>query len=381
MAVDDCYEDLTTRDTPMDRIVVGDVGFGKTEVAMRAIFRVFAGGGQVFVLAPTTVLAKQHAATIAARFRPFGAGVELMTRNVKESERKEVMARWKRGETQVIVGTHSLLNLEPEMYGRLKMLVIDEEQRFGVKHKDQISALKASVDVLTLSATPIPRTLHMAIAGFRDASLVTTPPPQRRPINTVLATYDATVVREAVQAELERDGQVFYVVPKIGMMEEANKRLKSLFPNLRVMQAHGQMKGEQLDSAMDEFASGHADVLLCTTIVESGLDIPNVNTIIIEEVQQFGLASLPAPRPSRARRAAGVRVHVPRGDGRLARRGAGAPAGAGGVLRFGRGVQAGGAGHGDTRRGYHLRGQAVWRGGLHRRGSVPRAAVQPAGED
>ena len=292
MAVDDCYEDLTTRDTPMDRIVVGDVGFGKTEVAMRAIFRVFAGGGQVFVLAPTTVLAKQHAATIAARFRPFGAGVELMTRNVKESERKEVMARWKRGETQVIVGTHSLLNLEPEMYGRLKMLVIDEEQRFGVKHKDQISALKASVDVLTLSATPIPRTLHMAIAGFRDASLVTTPPPQRRPINTVLATYDATVVREAVQAELERDGQVFYVVPKIGMMEEANKRLKSLFPNLRVMQAHGQMKGEQLDSAMDEFASGHADVLLCTTIVESGLDIPNVNTIIIEEVQQFGLASL-----------------------------------------------------------------------------------------
>ena len=292
MAVDDCYEDLTTRDTPMDRIVVGDVGFGKTEVAMRAIFRVFAGGGQVFVLAPTTVLAKQHAATIAARFRPFGAGVELMTRHVKESERKEVMARWKRGETQVIVGTHSLLNLEPEMYGRLKMLVIDEEQRFGVKHKDQISALKASVDVLTLSATPIPRTLHMAIAGFRDASLVTTPPPQRRPINTVLATYDATVVREAVQAELERDGQVFYVVPKIGMMEEANKRLKSLFPNLRVMQAHGQMKGEQLDSAMDEFASGHADVLLCTTIVESGLDIPNVNTIIIEEVQQFGLASL-----------------------------------------------------------------------------------------
>ena len=181
MEVDDCYEDLTTRDTPMDRIVVGDVGFGKTEVAMRAIFRVFAGGGQVFVLAPTTVLAKQHAATIAARFRPFGAGVELMTRNVKESERKEVMARWKRGEAQVIVGTHSLLNLEPEMYGRLKMLVIDEEQRFGVKHKDQISALKASVDVLTLSATPIPRTLHMAIAGFRDAAAgPRRRPPQRR---------------------------------------------------------------------------------------------------------------------------------------------------------------------------------------------------------
>lgn len=292
LAVNDCYEDLTDRDTPMDRIVVGDVGFGKTEVAMRAIFRVFAGGGQVFVLAPTTVLAKQHAATISSRFTPFGAGVELMTRNVKESERREVMKRWKNGETQVIVGTHSLLNLEPSMYGNLKMLVIDEEQRFGVKHKDQISALKASVDVLTLSATPIPRTLHMAIAGFRDASLVTTPPPERRPINTVLQTYDGGTVRDAIEHELARDGQIFYVVPKIGMMDEANKRLKSLFPNLRVMQAHGQMKGEMLDAAMDEFSQGKADVLLCTTIVESGLDIPNVNTIIIEEVQQFGLASL-----------------------------------------------------------------------------------------
>ena len=152
-------------DTPMDRIVVGDVGFGKTEVAMRAIFRVFAGGGQVFVLAPTTVLAKQHAATIAARFRPFGASVELLSRHTKESGKKDVIERWKRGETQVLVGTHSLLNLAPEAYKRLNMLVIDEEQRFGVKHKDQISALKSSVDVLTLSATPIPRTLHMAIAG------------------------------------------------------------------------------------------------------------------------------------------------------------------------------------------------------------------------
>jgi len=292
MAVNDCYDDLTTRDTPMDRIVVGDVGFGKTEVAMRAIFRVFAGGGQVFVLAPTTVLAKQHAATIGARFAPFGAGVELMTRNVKESEKKEVMNRWRAGNTQVIVGTHSLLNLDPSMYVNLKMLVIDEEQRFGVKHKDQISALKASVDVLTLSATPIPRTLHMAIAGFRDASLVTTPPPERRPINTVLQTYDKHTVRAALEYELARDGQVFYVVPKIGMMEEANRRLLALFPDLRVMMAHGQMKGEQLDLAMDEFSQGKADVLLCTTIVESGLDIPNVNTIIIEEVQQFGLASL-----------------------------------------------------------------------------------------
>ena len=166
------------------------------------------------MLAPTTVLAKQHAATIAARFRPFGAGVELMTRNVNESERKEVMARWKRGETQVIVGTHSLLNLEPEMYGRLKMLVIDEEQRFGVKHKDQISALEGVRGRPHLSATPIARTLHMAIAGFRDASLVRDAAVQRRQINTVLATYDATVVREAVQAELERAGRCSTSCPR-----------------------------------------------------------------------------------------------------------------------------------------------------------------------
>jgi len=316
-AIADCYEDLSDRDTPMDRIVVGDVGFGKTEVAMRAVFRVFAGGGQVFVLAPTTVLAKQHAATIAARFRPFGAGVELLSRNVKESTRQETLGRWKRGETQVIVGTHSLLNLEPEMYDRLRMLVIDEEQRFGVKHKDQISALKASVDVLTLSATPIPRTLHMAIAGFRDASLVTTPPPQRRPINTILQMYDDETVRAAVTAELERDGQIFYVVPKIQMMQDAMKRLRRLFPHLRIMEAHGQMKGEHLDVAMDAFASGDADVLLCTTIVESGLDIPNVNTIIIEEVQQFGLASLYQlrGRVGRAgRQAYAYMFHADRGD-------------------------------------------------------------------
>lgn len=239
MAINDCYEDLSQRDTPMDRLVVGDVGFGKTEVAMRAVFRVFAGGGQVFMLAPTTVLAKQHAATLAARLRPFGAQVELLNRNVKESTRNEVLQRWKRGETQVVVGTHLLLNLPPEMYGRLKLLVIDEEQRFGVKHKDKISALKSSVDVLTLSATPIPRTLHMAIAGFRDASLVTTPPPERRPIVTTLQPYDSRVVYEAIQSELDRDGQVFYIVPKIQMIEGAMKRIQAIFPDLRVMVGDG----------------------------------------------------------------------------------------------------------------------------------------------
>ena len=291
-AVNDCYEDLSERDSPMDRIVIGDVGFGKTEVALRAIFRVFTGGGKIFVLAPTTVLAKQHAATLAARLRPFGASVELLSRNIKTSERNAALNRWLKGSVDVMVGTHILLNLTPEIYSRLNLLVIDEEQRFGVKNKDQITALKASVDVLTLSATPIPRTLHMAVSGFRDASLVTTPPPERRPINTKIMIYDLKTVRRAIQFELDRDGQIFYVVPKIQMIGGAMKRLRGLFPSLNVMEAHGQMKGEQLDNAMDKFASGKADVLLCTTIVESGLDIPNVNTIIIEDVHQFGLASL-----------------------------------------------------------------------------------------
>lgn len=291
-AIRDCYDDLSKRDTPMDRIVVGDVGFGKTEVAMRAIFRVLSSGGQVFVLAPTTVLAKQHAATISARLEIFDMSVELLNRNVKESSRLAVLQRWMMGKTDVVVGTHLMLNLPPENYKRLNLLVIDEEQRFGVKHKDQISALKATVDVLTLSATPIPRTLHMAITGFRDASLVTTPPPERRPINTQLQVYNEKTVCDAIQFELDRGGQIFYVVPKIQMIDGALQRLQGLFPCLRIMKAHGKMKGDQLDIAMDYFACGKADVLLCTTIVESGLDIPNVNTIIIEEVQQFGLASL-----------------------------------------------------------------------------------------
>lgn len=292
LAVQDCYEDLTERDTPMDRIIVGDVGFGKTEVAMRAVFRVFSGGGQIFVLAPTTVLAKQHAATMTARLRPFGASIDLMTRNVKEAEKKDIIERWLAGRIHVLVGTHSLLNLPSTMYDPLNLLVIDEEQRFGVKHKDKISSLKSSIDVLTLSATPIPRTLHMAMAGFRDASLVTTPPPERRPIITRLQVYEQSVVHQAIQYELGRGGQIFYVVPRIQMMNAAKKRLKEIFQDIIILEVHGQMKGEYLDHAMDEFASGRAHILLCTTIVESGLDIPNVNTIIVEEVQQFGLASL-----------------------------------------------------------------------------------------
>ena len=290
-AVEDITIDLS-RDAPMDRLVIGDVGFGKTEVAMRAIFHVASSGGGVFMMAPTTVLAKQHAANLAARFRPFGINVELVTRHVVKSRHTEIFEKFKEGTVQIIVGTHKLVNLDSEYYRKLKLLVIDEEQRFGVKHKDQISALKAEVDVLTLSATPIPRTLHMAMSGFRDASLVQTPPPERRPINTILAPQNDSDITRAIEHELNRNGQVYYIVPRVSMMKEASERLNRLFPELRIMTCHGQMDGDQIDDAMEAFSSGTADVLIATTIVESGLDIPNCNTIIIENVQFFGLATL-----------------------------------------------------------------------------------------
>ena len=294
MAIEDINEDMT-RDTPMDRIIVGDVGFGKTEVAFRAISRACFSGKNSFILAPTTVLAKQHAANVAARFRHLGVEVNLLTRHVKMKDQKEIFEKFSQkdsGRPQIIVGTHGLLNLSTEVYDNLDLLIIDEEQRFGVRHKDQISALKATVDVLTLSATPIPRTLHMAISGFRDASLVQTPPPERRPIRTNLLPMDEDKIREAIEYEINRGGQIYYIVPRIMMMGESRKRLFDILPNLRVIEAHGQMDGDTLDAVMDEFSNGEADVLLCTTIVESGLDIPNCNTIIIEEVQSFGLASL-----------------------------------------------------------------------------------------
>ena len=280
------------QDAPMDRLVIGDVGFGKTEVAMRAMFQVVSAGGGVFMMAPTTVLAKQHAANLAARFRPLGYNVALLNRHVGMKKQDAILNDFRDGKIDIIVGTHKLINLDEEMYKKLKLLVIDEEQRFGVKHKDQISALKAEVDVLTLSATPIPRTLHMAMAGFRDASLVQTPPPERRPINTILAPINDVDIRHAIKHELARNGQIYYIVPRINMMREAVDRLNRMFPDLSIMTAHGQMGGESLDAAMEAFSNGEADCLIATTIVESGLDIPNCNTIIIENVQFFGLASL-----------------------------------------------------------------------------------------
>ena len=289
-AVSDIFGDMGN-DTPMDRLVVGDVGFGKTEVAMHAALRALASGKQVIVLAPTTVLARQHAMLFEKRMEPLGFRCSSVTRFNTAPARRATVAGLADGTVHLVVGTHALLS-EASACANLGLLIVDEEQRFGVRHKETIKALHTRLDVLTLSATPIPRTLHMALAGFRDASIISTPPPGRRPINTTLTPSNDALIKEAISKELARGGQVFYVVPRIEAMEERYNRLAKLLPGLRVQQAHGKMKPNVLEEAMESFADAEFDVLLCTTIVESGLDLPRVNTIIIEDVHMFGLSSL-----------------------------------------------------------------------------------------
>ncbi|GJP43151.1 hypothetical protein CLOM_g2643 [Closterium sp. NIES-68] len=287
----DVERDMCERETPMDRLVCGDVGFGKTEVAVRAIFRAVLDKRQAMVLAPTTVLAKQHYKVISARLKEYGVRVALLSRFQKESEKKEVLAGIRDGTLDVVAGTHSLLGSQV-VYHNLGLLVIDEEQRFGVRQKERISSLKTSVDVLTLSATPIPRTLYMSMHGFRDASRITTPPPERQPIATHLLEFDVEDVRRAIGEELDRGGQVFYVVPRVEGIEEIQMILEELFPSARIDVAHGKLRPTELEAAMERFGEGEVDVLLCTSIIESGIDIRTVNTIIIEDTHLFGLAQI-----------------------------------------------------------------------------------------
>ena len=275
----------------MDRLVCGDVGFGKTEVAIRAIFKAITAGKQVAMLAPTTVLAQQHWRTLSERFAPYPIKVALLNRFRTASERKAILEGLKNGTIDAVVGTHQLLS-KNTVFDKLGLLVVDEEQRFGVNQKEKIKALRKDVDVLTLSATPIPRTLYMSLSGVREMSLITTPPPLRRPIKTHLAALDEEAVRSAIRQELDRGGQVFYVVPRVEGIEEVAGQLRQMLPGLRLLVAHGQMAEGELESAMVAFNGGEADVMLCTTIVESGLDIPRVNTILIEDAHRFGLAQL-----------------------------------------------------------------------------------------
>lgn len=305
-ATQDVKRDMES-ERAMDRLVCGDVGFGKTEVAIRAIFKAVTAGKQVAFLAPTTVLTQQHYHTLKERFAPYPIEIGLLNRFRTANEKKEIQRRLATGELDIIVGTHSILS-KTMKFRELGLLVVDEEQRFGVNQKEKIKALKAQVDVLTLTATPIPRTLYMALSGIREMSLITTPPPLRRPIKTHLAPYDLETARTAIRQELDRGGQVFYVVPRIEGIEELAGKLRELIPGARINIAHGQMDANELESIMLTFSAGEADILVCTTIIESGLDIPRVNTILIEDAQKFGLSQLYQLRGRVGR--AGVQAHA-----------------------------------------------------------------------
>ena len=294
-------------DRPMDRLVCGDVGFGKTEVAVRALFKAVTAGKQVAFLAPTTILTQQHYHTLKERFAPYPIEIGLLNRFRTAEERRKIQQRLKTGELDIVVGTHQLLG-KGVSFRDLGLLVIDEEQRFGVNQKEKIKTLKTQVDVLTLSATPIPRTLYMALSGVREMSLITTPPPSRRPIQTHLSPYAPETIGSAIRQELDRGGQVFYVVPRVEGIEEVAAKLREQVPRARIAIAHGQMLEGELEATMLTFNNGEAEILVCTTIIESGLDIPRVNTILIEDAQRFGLSQLYQLRGRVGR--AGVQAHA-----------------------------------------------------------------------
>ena len=289
-AIDAVQADLG-KPQPMDRLVCGDVGFGKTEVALRAAFRVAAAGKQVAVLAPTTVLVQQHYLTFRERMEPFPISVGVLNRFASEADRKATVKAIARGEIDVVVGTHRLLGRDVR-FKDLGLVVIDEEQRFGVKQKERFKQLKTSVDVLTLTATPIPRTLHMSLLGLREISMITTAPVDRLAVRTYLTRDSEVVIEEGIRRELARGGQVFYVVPRIMGIEEHAVRIRELVPEARVSVAHGQMPPEMLEQTMLDFVEHRADILVSTTIIESGLDIPRANTMFIARADQFGLAQL-----------------------------------------------------------------------------------------
>ncbi len=278
-------------DKPMDRLVCGDVGFGKTEVAVRAIFKAITSGKQVILLAPTTILAQQHWRTFYNRFSPYPIKVSLLNRFKTNIEKKDIYSGLKNNKIDLVIATHQILGKEIEIKN-LGLLVIDEEQRFGVRQKEKIKNIKTNIDVLTLSATPIPRTLYMSLSGLRQMSLLNTPPPSRRSIKTYLSEIDMDVIRTAISQELDRGGQIFYVLPRISDIDQAINKLRNMFKDLRYIVAHGQMNEIDLENAMIAFNNGEVDLMICTTIIESGLDIPRVNTIIIEDSHKFGLSQL-----------------------------------------------------------------------------------------
>jgi transcription-repair coupling factor (superfamily II helicase) len=279
------------RARPMDRLLCGDVGYGKTEVAMRAVFKAVLAGKQVAVLVPTTILAHQHFQTFQERFAAFPVRIEMLSRFRTTQEQEKIIQACRTGELDVVIGTHRLL--QPDVvFKDLGLLVVDEEQRFGVGHKERLKQMRRQVDVLTLSATPIPRTLHMSLVGIRDMSLIETPPENRFPVETFVVEYDPALIKDVLRRELRRGGQVYYVHNRVQTIDAVAAQIARLVPESRVAIAHGQMREEHLEKIMTDFLAGEYDILVCTTIIESGLDIANVNTLIVEDSDRFGLAQL-----------------------------------------------------------------------------------------
>ena len=289
-AIEDVKADMES-ERPMDRLVCGDVGYGKTEVALRAAFKAVMSEKQVAILVPTTILALQHYDTFGKRFQAFPINVEMLNRFRTPKEIREVKKGLADGTVDVVIGTHSLLS-KTVKFKNLGLLIVDEEHRFGVKHKEKIKQFKETIDVLTLTATPIPRTLHMSLVGIRDFSVINTPPADRLPIQTYVMPYDSDIIREAITAELSRDGQVFFVHNRVQDIQSIALTIQQLVPDARVAVAHGQMPERELESVMLEFVRHKHDILVCTMIIESGLDIPNVNTILVNRADALGLAQL-----------------------------------------------------------------------------------------
>ncbi|MGC9466958.1 MAG: transcription-repair coupling factor [Anaerolineae bacterium] len=289
-AIEAVKEDME-RPRPMDRLICGDAGYGKTEVALRAAFKAVLDNKQVAMLVPTTVLAQQHYDTFVERLSPFPVSVELLSRFRTDAEQRQVLQGLEEGQVDIVIGTHRLLQKDVD-FRDLGLVIIDEEQRFGVAHKERLKQMRTEVDVLTLTATPIPRTLYMALTGVRDISIIETPPQERLPIATYVGPYDADVARRAIVREVKRGGQVFYVHNRVESIQTVATRLENLVPEAELGIAHGQMRERELSDVMERFTAGEIDILLATTIIESGLDFPNANTLIVERADWFGLAQL-----------------------------------------------------------------------------------------
>ncbi|HBP10669.1 MAG TPA: transcription-repair coupling factor [Nitrospina sp.] len=289
-AIEDVEADLE-KDKPTDRLICGDVGYGKTEVAMRAAFKVVLDKKQVAVLVPTTILAQQHVQTFRERFHEYPVNIDMVNRFRTPREQKETLAELKKGNVDIIIGTHRLLSKDVK-FASLGLIIIDEEQRFGVKHKEKLKKLRNSVDILTLTATPIPRTLHFSLMGVRDLSIIETPPVDRLAVKTFIRKFDEKVIREAIMREVDRSGQVFFVHNKIHSIHSIAAMIRRVVPGVKIDIAHGQLPEHQLERVMKKFMDKEVDLLLCTSIIESGLDIPSANTIIINRADQFGLAQL-----------------------------------------------------------------------------------------